>query len=338
MGSVDALAARANPKPLYFAFGDSYSSGEGLVPYLAGSGSCDRSSEAYPSVVAQRLRTVSLRFLACSGATITQIGAQVASAPLSDLRRAALTTVTAGGNDLPFSGLISSCVGAVTSITSPTIEYLRGISSAAQCEGAIDGAANLLGAGIDEATGALTRPATALTLPLSQPSTIQARLIALYLRVLHAEGAIRHRAAGPRLIVVPYPTLLGPPGSDACLLSPTPLPHEGSTTTSTPTASLYAAFANASTVALEQLNSYLQSETSLVVKSLRSEGYLELSLAPIASGFVPLDCATGTSPSLNGLLVNSAATGALSGALHPTAAGEALLAASVIAAWRSATH
>jgi hypothetical protein len=76
----------------------------------------------------------------------------------------------------------------------------------------------------------------------------------------------------------------------------------------------------------------------VVVKSLRSEGYLEVSLAPIEPGFVPLDCSTGTSPSINGLHLNNTAMRALSGFLHPTAAGQALLAASVVAAWRSATH
>ena len=336
--NVEALSTRAIPKHFYIALGDSYSSGEGLAPFLAGSGSCDRSPEAYPNIVARRLRTVTLRFLACSGATIELISGQVASARPSDLRHAALTTVTAGGNDLPFSGLISSCIGAVASITSPTIKYLGGMSGAALCAGTIHGAANLLGAGVNPTTGALSNPVTALTLPLSQPSAIQTRLIALYLQILHREGALRHRVTGPRLIVVPYPTLLGPAGSDACLLSPAPLPNEGSTTTSTPTGSLYPAFANASSVALGQLNSYLQSETSVVVKSLRSEGYLEVSLAPIEPGFVPLDCSTGTSPSINGLHLNNTAMRALSGFLHPTAAGQALLAASVVAAWRSATH
>ncbi len=336
--NVDARAAGVNPKPFYIALGDSYSSGEGLAPYLAGSGSCDRSPEAYPEIVTRRLRDVTLRFFACSGATIGQITGQVASAPLSDLRRATLTTVTAGGNDLPFSGLISACVGAVTSITSPTIEYLSGVSSTALCVSTIDGAANLLGAGVNPASGALSSPVAALTLPLRRPSIIQTRLIALYLQILHAEGVVRHRATGPRLIVVPYPTLLGPVGSDACLLSPMPLPNEGSATTSTSTVSLYPAFANASSVALEELNSYLQSETSVVVKSLRSEGYLEVSLARDAPGFVPLNCSTGTSPSINGLLLNGNVASALAGSLHPTAAGQASLAASVVAAWRLATH
>ncbi len=48
--TVEALSPRVNPKPLYIALGDSYSSGDGLAPYLAGSGSCDRSPEAYPNL------------------------------------------------------------------------------------------------------------------------------------------------------------------------------------------------------------------------------------------------------------------------------------------------
>jgi lysophospholipase L1-like esterase len=336
--NVEALSPRVNPKPLYIALGDSYSSGDGLAPYVAGSGSCDRSPEAYPNLAAKRLRIDSLLFLACSGATIDQIKGQLASTPPSELRRATLTTVTAGGNDLPLSGLIKSCIGEVTSITSSTFTYVSGVSSATLCASSIDGAANLLGAGINPTTGALSRPVAALTFPLSQPSTFQTRLIALYLQILHAEGAIRYRVTGPRLIVVPYPTLLGPEGLDACLLSPSPLPNEGSATTTTPTAPLYPAFANADGVTLGELNTYLQSETSVVVKSLRGEGYLEISLALIASNFVPLNCSTGTSPSINGLLLNGAGASALSGSLHPTAEGQALLATSVVAAWRSAMH
>jgi hypothetical protein len=336
--NVGAQAIKSSPRPYYVALGDSYSSGEGLAPFLAGSGSCDRSPEAYPELVAHRLGNVTLRFSACSGATIAQISDQVASLAPKEFRRTALTTVMAGGDDLPFAGLIRACIGAVTSATSQTIEYLPSVSSATLCASTISGAANLLGASINPVTSGVTIPVSALTFPLTQPSTIESRLIALYSRILHAEGAVRHRATGPQLIVVQYPTLLGSPGSGACQLSSTPLPLPIPTTSGGSTAPLYPAFTNASSFELADLNSYLQIETSVVVERLRSEGYLDVSLAPLESGVAPLDCTTGTSPDLNGLLLSSAGTTTQSGSFHPSASGQAMLAASAVAAWRSATR
>jgi hypothetical protein len=327
--SVGALSARASSEPLYLALGDSYSSGEGLAPFLAGSGSCDRSPEAYPPLVAHDLGHLGLVFVACSGATITQISAQVGAVSPGELRRAALTTVTAGGNDLGFSTLISACVGGVGSVSSPTVTFIPGVSSAASCTATIEAAASLLGSRVNPETGSLSRPKAALALPLTRPSTLEARLVALYRQILHGEGAVRHRASGPRLIVVPYPTLLSPPGAGSCLLSSATIPIPVSVTTGP----LYPAFGNVTSVALRQINGYLQSETSIAVASLRREGYLDLLEAPLKTGFVPLDCATGTSPSMNGLLFSDTTATTVAGSLHPTAEGQKQLAASVVAAW-----
>lgn len=328
--SAAAPPAKSARESLYLALGDSYSSGEGLVPFLAGSGSCDRSPEAYPPLVARDLGHLRLVFVACSGATIAQIGAQVSAVSSRDLHRTALTTVTAGGNDLGFSALISACVGGVASVSTPTVTYIPGVSSAASCVATIDAAASLLGAAIEPGTDALSRPVAALALPLTRSSDLERRLISLYLEILRAEGAGRLRATGPRLIVVPYPTLLGPPGSGSCLLAPTSIPFPTSVTAGP----LYPAFANATSLALRQINDYLQGETSTVVASLRREGYLGVSVASLTTKFVPLDCATGTSPSINGLIVADTATATVSGSLHPTAEGQGQLASSVVAAWR----
>lgn len=330
-----ANGATRSPKPAYIALGDSYSSGEGLGPFLAGSGACDRSPEAFPELVARRLGGVILRFLACSGASISQIGGQVKALSTEVLRHAELTTVTAGGNDLSFTGLIAACVGAVNSTSSPTIKYLPNVSSSALCANAIGGAANLLGAGINPVTGSVTIPTTALNFPLTHESTVEQRLMALFLRVLHAEGAVKDREAGPRLVVVQYPTLLGSPGLGTCLLSPTPLIVPATTTTAGSTAAYYPAFTNSTSYALGDLNNLLQLETAEVVESLRSEGYLDVSIIPSDSGMTPLDCSTGASPDINGLLLSGSPPAIGFGSFHPTGAGQSVLAKEVIATWRA---
>jgi len=331
-------ALKTPPKPIYLALGDSYSAGEGLGPFLPGSGSCDRSPESYPEIVAHHFGDLQLKFLACSGATIAQIDRQVSSLPSRTLRHVEITTVTAGGNDLPFFGLITACVGAVNATTSSTIKYLSGVSGPTLCANAIGGAAQLLGADINPVTGDVTIPMGALTFPLSKPSPFETRLSALYLHILHSEGAVKNREVGPRLLVVQYPSLTNSPGLGACLLSATPLPSVGTTTTVGISAPRYPAFKNANAYALRDINSYVQLETSVVAETLRRDGYLDVSLVPSDVGFAPLNCATGTSPDINGLIVADAAPSIESGSFHPTAVGQVALASSVLAAWRRATR
>ena len=333
---VPAGASNAAPRTnsLYVALGDSYSSGEGLVPFIAGSGSCDRSTQGYPALVAHALRTLTLRFVACSGATSAQISAQVGTVSKKQWRQTALATVSAGGNDLPFSGLISACIGATTKSATPLFFYNPGVNSSIDCLAAVTSAAQLLGGALTTTNDALTIPSAALTLPLRQPSTIETRLRALYLKIMRAQGVVLHRAKGPRLVVVTYPSLLATSGAGACVLSPTPLPIAGPPGTDGLPQSLLAAFTSPASYLLSDLNTYLQLETSIVVAQLRSEGYLGLSLAR-ATSFAPLVCSTGTSPDLNGLLLASTATTSSGGSFHPTSAGQSLLASSVEAAWRA---
>jgi len=105
----------------YVALGDSYSSGEGLPPFLAAdaadAASCDRSAAAaYPDLLATDLDLPfsSADFLACSGATtqdlvdsqLTQGGATTpALGPGTQL-----VTFTIGGNDLDFVPALTACV------------------------------------------------------------------------------------------------------------------------------------------------------------------------------------------------------------------------------------
>ncbi|WP_193612566.1 GDSL-type esterase/lipase family protein [Nocardioides lijunqiniae] len=91
--------------PAYVALGDSYSSGTGTRSYIADGTSCQRSTYAYPSLVAAA-RGYALNFRACSGAKIadvtsTQLGA------LSATTR--YVTLSVGGNDADFTGVLTEC-------------------------------------------------------------------------------------------------------------------------------------------------------------------------------------------------------------------------------------
>jgi lysophospholipase L1-like esterase len=89
----------------YVALGDSYSSGVG-AGNLDGS-SCQRSTNAYPSKWAAAHSPASFKFVACSGATTTdvlnnQVGALSPSTTLA--------SITVGGNDAGFSDVMQTCV------------------------------------------------------------------------------------------------------------------------------------------------------------------------------------------------------------------------------------
>jgi len=89
---------------VYAALGDSYSSGVGAGSY-GSSGSCYRSSKAYPQLWANAHSGTSFTFLACSGAKTGDVINQANSIPSS----ATLVTVTVGGNDAGFSDVITTC-------------------------------------------------------------------------------------------------------------------------------------------------------------------------------------------------------------------------------------
>ena len=136
------VTVAAPPPATYVALGDSYSAGEGNpgkapTPWLDRLGSpttldngCDRSAVAYPVAVTKWLKSqnglpsMSLRFLACSGATTEDLwdsgahaaGFEAASATepqqlldTGDLSAARIVTVTIGGNDLGFANILYEC-------------------------------------------------------------------------------------------------------------------------------------------------------------------------------------------------------------------------------------
>ena len=99
-----APPALAAPPP-YVALGDSYSSGTGTRSYISDGTSCQRSTSAYPRLVAAA-RGYALNFRACSGARVadvtnTQLGA------LSTATR--YVTISVGGNDAGFADVLTEC-------------------------------------------------------------------------------------------------------------------------------------------------------------------------------------------------------------------------------------
>jgi lysophospholipase L1-like esterase len=124
-GLVTAIAAapvaNAASTVNYVALGDSYASGVGAGNYLSSSGSCDRSSDAYPEQWADANSPASFNSVACSGATT----ADVLSSQVSALSKSTtLVSITIGGNDAGFSSVMETCV------LLPTSSCLNAVASA----------------------------------------------------------------------------------------------------------------------------------------------------------------------------------------------------------------
>ncbi|GAA2931490.1 SGNH/GDSL hydrolase family protein [Streptomyces mexicanus] len=91
----------------YVALGDSYSSGVGAGSYISSSGSCDRSTKAYPYLWNAAHAPSSFAFTACSGATTDD----VLASQLGPLNSAtSLVSITVGGNDAGFADVMTTCV------------------------------------------------------------------------------------------------------------------------------------------------------------------------------------------------------------------------------------
>lgn len=102
---VLATPAGALAADRYVALGDSFSSGVGTGSYTLSS-SCKRSVYAYPYLVSQQRPDTMLAFVACTGATTSDVMAsqiQAVDATTS------IVSVTIGGNDIHFSDLIVQC-------------------------------------------------------------------------------------------------------------------------------------------------------------------------------------------------------------------------------------
>lgn len=113
LGAAEARAAAG-----YVPLGDSYTAGP-LVPYPVGPLGCFRSSHNYPHLAASRIG-LPLRDASCSGAKTSQmftpqpLGAGSPNPPqLNSLNAATrVVSLTIGGNDIGFSGIVQSCIAA----------------------------------------------------------------------------------------------------------------------------------------------------------------------------------------------------------------------------------
>jgi lysophospholipase L1-like esterase len=107
-----APAATTGAAAHYVALGDSYSSGVGAGNYIAASGDCERSTEAYPEQWAGAHSPASFVSAACSGATTGDVlSSQVPALSASTT----LVSITIGGNDAGFSTVMETCVLQSTS-------------------------------------------------------------------------------------------------------------------------------------------------------------------------------------------------------------------------------
>ncbi len=111
------VTANFSPPATYTALGDSYSSGEGLPPFMPGTDTstdfCHRSqNDAYSDIAATVLH-LKLNFHACSGAktyNILSLGQHGEKRQIKDVSSSdALVTLTIGGNDIGFSSILMSC-------------------------------------------------------------------------------------------------------------------------------------------------------------------------------------------------------------------------------------
>lgn len=105
------LAAPAHAQAAnYVALGDSYSSGLGAGSYSGGS--CYRSSRAYPQLWDNAHAPASYSFVACAGATTTDVANSQLSAVTASTT---LISITIGGNDVGFANVMLTCVLGSTS-------------------------------------------------------------------------------------------------------------------------------------------------------------------------------------------------------------------------------
>ncbi|MDX3096927.1 SGNH/GDSL hydrolase family protein [Streptomyces sp. ME19-03-3] len=93
--------------PVYAALGDSYSAGVGSGSYDSASGSCYRSSKAFPRLWANAHSPSGFSFTACSGATTSDV-LNNQLAPLNS--STTLVSISIGGNDAGFSDVMTTCV------------------------------------------------------------------------------------------------------------------------------------------------------------------------------------------------------------------------------------
>ena len=130
---LDAVAHAAGTYSQYIAFGDSFTSGYGLV-YPSTTDPCARSESAWPPLVNTLLKIGSpLVFAACSGAWTEDIVGdgplvvlgiqaepQIALLPPPEQLHSALITIQIGGNDIRLNDDIQQCVDGLKALNMAT--------------------------------------------------------------------------------------------------------------------------------------------------------------------------------------------------------------------------
>ncbi|MFJ9897212.1 SGNH/GDSL hydrolase family protein [Streptomyces sp. NPDC091280] len=106
-GAMTAQASQLAANGGYVALGDSYSAGVGAGSYIGSSGSCDRSTKAYPYLWAAAHSPSTFSFTACSGARTSDVLANQLT-PLGSATT--LVSISVGGNDAGFADVMTTCV------------------------------------------------------------------------------------------------------------------------------------------------------------------------------------------------------------------------------------
>lgn len=216
----------------YIALGDSYSSGEGILPYYPGTAVingdiCHRSKKGWPAIVAAKLGYAPFEgapgiengFAACSGAVVKDLyqpNHNPANAPtepaqeqhiniaeLEHPHSISLITLTFGGNDVNFGGVVSACewIGLWHEV-------------AAKVSPETLGALTLLGVGIQGNNGSprLTPSAAALTTcrewesqPNVEGGSVQSNLIRVPENLVKAYELLLRSAEQAQIYVMGYP-------------------------------------------------------------------------------------------------------------------------------------
>jgi lysophospholipase L1-like esterase len=130
LGLTLAGTASAVTQPGYVALGDSYASGVGTRAYI--DDACKRSSYAYAELLAGRLG-LALNFQACSGAKTGDVLSKQVGALSTSTN---FVTLSVGGNDIGFSGVIEKCALPFYNCTNDINKALALISST--LNGALD--------------------------------------------------------------------------------------------------------------------------------------------------------------------------------------------------------
>lgn len=119
---------------VYWAGGDSFASGRGSVEpygYNSAKNKCDRSPGAYGPLVANMLSLRLTSFVACAGATTTNVmhGMNTERGQYDSLNSStALATITVGGNDVEQAALAARCILPFGSCDQNSAEYKETMS------------------------------------------------------------------------------------------------------------------------------------------------------------------------------------------------------------------